>query len=321
MPKSTTEHETQSDPGEPVELEKTAGSAQRLWPTDGEATGPTDGDTAADIGGNSPEASTEAVTGDPAAGSRADGGRKRGRRARRAAAAARGTGAGSSADDADASGSAANATAAAAAAKREAAAAEADANEPPGRRSKRREAAATAPRAGAGGATLGLDAGRLAKIIVGLLVLALLLAVLLAIQVIKGPGDAAKLAAQTDRGDAARQMADTQVARLFSFNYKTLDADFKAQRDVTTGPFTQEITNVTNPAVRPLAAKEHVVVQAVSLGSAVVDDSGSDVQVLVYLNQAVTLDLLPAPRLDRNRLIATMRFVDGQWKVAGIKAL
>jgi Mce-associated membrane protein len=167
----------------------------------------------------------------------------------------------------------------------------------------------------------GLDAGRLAKVIVGLMVLALLLAVVLLIQVIKGPGNAGKLAARSDRADAARQMADTQVARLFSFNYKTLDADFKAQRDVTTGPFTQEIENVTNPAVRPLAAKEHVVVQAVSLGSAVVDDSGSDIQVLVYLNQAVTLDLLPAPRLDRNRVLATMRLVDGQWKVAGIKAL
>jgi Mce-associated membrane protein len=151
--------------------------------------------------------------------------------------------------------------------------------------------------------------------------IALILAVVLVVQLVKGPGDGAARADQEDRKEAARSAAEVAVARLFSFDYKTLDADFAAQKAQTTGDFTGEVDKVTNPAVRPLATKEHVVVQAVSVASATVDDPGPDVQVIIFLNQAVTLDLLPAPRLDRNRVLASMRLVDGQWKVAGIKAL
>ena len=112
-----------------------------------------------------------------------------------------------------------------------------------------------------------------------------------------------------------------RAKRFYSDLGWRLDADFAAQKAQTTGDFSNEVDKVTNPAVRPLATKEHVVVQAVSVASATVDDPGPDVQVIIFLNQAVTLDLLPAPRLDRNRVLASMRLVDGQWKVAGIKAL
>jgi Mce-associated membrane protein len=164
-------------------------------------------------------------------------------------------------------------------------------------------------------------AARLARVVTALGLIAVLLAVLLVVQLVKGPGNGAERAALEDRKEAARSQAEISVARLFSFDYKTLDADFAAQRAQATGDFAGEIDKVTNPAVRPLATKEHVVVQAVSVASATVDDPGPDVQVIVFLNQAVTLDLLPAPRLDRQRLLVSMRLVDGGWKVSGVKAL
>src|SRR3954452_1614869 len=162
---------------------------------------------------------------------------------------------------------------------------------------------------------------RLQRVIAVLGVLAVLLGATFLVEVIRGKPRGAALERQQDRSEAARQAADTAAPRLFSFDYRKLDADLATQRAQTTGDFTKEVENVTGPALRPIAAKEHVVVQAVSLGSAVVDDSGPDVQVLVFLNQAVTLDLLSAPRLDRNRVVATMRLVGTDWKVAGIKAL
>lgn len=162
---------------------------------------------------------------------------------------------------------------------------------------------------------------RLQRVIAVLGVISVLLGATFLAEMIRGKPRGATLERQQDRSEAARQAADTAVPRLFSFDYKKLDADLAAQRAQTTGDFTREVENVTGPALRPIAAKEHVVVQAVSLGSAVVDDSGPDVQVLVFLNQAVTLDLLSAPRLDRNRVVATMRQVGNDWKVAGIKAL
>ena len=166
-----------------------------------------------------------------------------------------------------------------------------------------------------------LPVGRIAQVITALLVIGVLLGVILLVQLLKGPGKSSKLEAQENRREAARQIADGAVPRLFSFDYRQLDKDFAAQRALSTGAFTAQLDTQTGPAVRSLGTKNHVVVQGVSLGSAVLEDNGTDVQVLVFLNQAVTSNLLAAPRLDRNRVVATMRLVDGQWKVADIKAL
>ncbi len=176
----------------------------------------------------------------------------------------------------------------------------------------------------AGAAPSASRARRVSQVITALLVVAVLFAVLLLTQLIKGPGNGSAIEKREDRREAARQAANTATARLFSFDYRRLDADLAEQRAQTTGDFTAEVEQVTGPNVRPLATKVQAVVQAVALNSAVVDDGNGkgDVQVLVFLNQAVTSSLLPAPRLDRNRVVATMRDVgNGQWKVAGIKAL
>src|SRR4051794_1884859 len=225
------------------------------------------GDTVS-LAKDDPSDLTQAGTSGADSQATAEPGRKRGRRARRAAAAARG-----------AAGEAGTSSTA-----------------------RTGEAGESAAASGAGAKAGRARSTRLGQVIIALLVIAVLLAIVLLVQLIKGPGDGGKLAAREDRREAARQAADTAVARLFSFDYKKLDADLAAHRAQTTGDFTNEVEKVTGRALRPIAAKEHVVVQAVSLGSAVIDDSGSDVQVLVFLNQAVTLDLLPAPRLDRNRV-------------------
>jgi len=175
---------------------------------------------------------------------------------------------------------------------------------------------------GRSGGALG-SAQRLSRVIIALLVIAVLLAVTLLVQLIKGPGDGSNSEQREDRREAARQSAELATARLFSFDYRKLDEDLAAQRAQTTGDFTREVETLTGPNLRPVAAKVQAVVQAVALNSAVVEDGDGkgDVQVLVFLNQAVTSNLLPAPRLDRNRVVASMREVNGQWKVAGIRAL
>lgn len=166
-----------------------------------------------------------------------------------------------------------------------------------------------------------LDGRRLTRVITGLLVLAVLLGATVIVLAIKGPGNAGKLEAREDRSEDARQKADELVPKLYSFDYRQIDANINEQGQLTVGDIHDQIQSDTGPALKALAPKIKAVVQAVSVGSAVVDDSGQDVQVLVYLNQATSSNLLPAPRLDRNRLVVTMRLVNGQWKVAGIKAL
>lgn len=322
MTESTTEHET-----EPVVLDK-AGA-----------------DAAATDSGTAELETVEAGTTDAAAGSE-DGetarpggtpGRKRGRRARRAAAAARadqdadeaGTSESASEDGKAETGTGAPALAGAKSARagksdkltgsdRLAKSGKSD------RPAKAKSSKGGKPGKAAVAATASgpkLDGRRLARVITALLVLAILLAVLLLIQLIKGPGNGGKLEAREDRREAARQAADTVIPKLYSYDYRQIDANTAEQVQLTTGSISDQIRTDTAPALKQLAPKTKAVVQAVSLGSAVLDDSGQDVQVLVYLNQAVSSNLLPAPRLDRNRVVATMRLVDGQWKVAEIKAL
>ena len=61
-------------------------------------------------------------------------------------------------------------------------------------------------------------------------------------------------------------------------------------------------------------------VEEVEVGAERLD--GDDATVLLFVNQAVTNDNLAAPRLDRNRVEATMqRSVDGHWLVSEVKAL
>jgi Mce-associated membrane protein len=162
---------------------------------------------------------------------------------------------------------------------------------------------------------------RLIQVSTALLVLAVLLAALLLVQLIKGPGNGGKLVAREDRSQEALQAASSKIPKLYSYDYRQIDANINEQLQLTTGDINNQIKSDTAPALKQLAPKVKAIVQAVSVDAAVVDDSGSDVQVLIFLNQAVNSSLLPAPRLDRNRVVATMRLVDGQWKVAGIKAL
>lgn len=166
-----------------------------------------------------------------------------------------------------------------------------------------------------------ISAGRLARIITTLAVAAVLLAVIVLVELIRGSGDSDRVVAQEDRREAARQAAETTVPRLYSYDYRKIDADLAEQSRVTTGEINEAIQKTTAPALKQLAPRTTSVVQAVVLSSAATEVVGEDVKVLVFMNQAVNNNLLSAPRLDRSRVLATMRLVDGQWKVARIEPL
>ncbi|HSP36577.1 MAG TPA: hypothetical protein VLR26_02360 [Frankiaceae bacterium] len=179
-------------------------------------------------------------------------------------------------------------------------------------------------KAGASGSSGGrrLSATALVRLIVALGVVVLLLAVVLVIQLVKGPGNGPTLAKAEDRREAARQAAENVVPRLFSYDYRQIDANIAEQEKLTLGKINSDITSQTAPALKSLAPKLTAVVQAVSLGSAVLTDDKTGVQVLVFVNQATTNNLLAAPRIDGNRVVVTMQQVEGgQWKVADLKAL
>lgn len=127
----------------------------------------------------------------------------------------------------------------------------------------------------------------------------------------------------TDTPDRDQLLRQTCAAteRLFSFDYRTLEADLAAQRAVTTGTFTNEVEAQTSPAIRIVAARIQAHVEAAASAAAIVRQDGTTATVLVFVDQSVTSRALPAPRVDRNRLEVSMTRVGDRWLVSGVKAL
>ena len=73
--------------------------------------------------------------------------------------------------------------------------------------------------------------------------------------------------------------------------------------------------------MRQLSRTTQATVDASASTAAVERLDGDTATVLVFLNQSVTSDLQPQPRIDRNRVEVAMQQVDGRWLAAGIKAL
>jgi Mce-associated membrane protein len=130
------------------------------------------------------------------------------------------------------------------------------------------------------------------------------------------PSDPASLS------NAALQAAIDEGPTLFSYDYRTLEKDLAAARGETTGAFTSQYTNLSVPAVGPLAKKYKVVVVAKVLAATVVDNSNlKQIKVMIFLDQTVTNTQLAAPRLDANRVVLTMVPVGKSWKVSAVSAI
>lgn len=126
--------------------------------------------------------------------------------------------------------------------------------------------------------------------------------------------------AGADRAELLRQSC-SDIERLYSYDYRSIDADVATQLSTTTGSLHEQIVTTTGATLRRLAPKEQVTVAGKVDTAAVEHFSGDTATVLVFLDQAVTNRQLPAPRLDRNRLEVTMQRVEGRWLVADVKAL
>lgn len=159
------------------------------------------------------------------------------------------------------------------------------------------------------------------------------LVALLVVELVRGPSHSATQSLRTGANsgspsdpaslsNAALQAAIDEAPTLFSYDYRTLDKDLAAARGETTGAFTSQYTNLSVPAVKPLATKYKVVVVAKVLAATVVDSSNlKQIKVMIFLDQTVTNTQLAAPRLDANRVVLTMMPVGKGWKVSEVSAI
>jgi Mce-associated membrane protein len=149
----------------------------------------------------------------------------------------------------------------------------------------------------------------LAALVLALVAFALVLTVSL-----KDPG------AREADARAATATARTSLEQLLSYSYQTLDQQAAANAALLTGAFKGEYAKTMSTTIAPVAVKDEVTVRARSYEAGVMGQTPDTVTVQVFLNQAKTAKGEEQPSVDQNRVIATMRRVEGRWLIEKLSA-
>ncbi len=128
-----------------------------------------------------------------------------------------------------------------------------------------------------------------------------------------------------DARTSATEAARSAAAVVLSYDYETLDADFAAAQEVSTGDFKKEYAETSENAIRSVATQTQAQVKAEALTSGVVSATPDKVVVLLFVDQTTLSNRLDQPQTDQNRVRFTMvrTVVDGQdrWLVSEVDAL
>lgn len=115
--------------------------------------------------------------------------------------------------------------------------------------------------------------------------------------------------------ESALEAAPGLTELVLSYDWKTLDDDVVAARQVSTPSFRRQY-DATIAAVRARTRRDQVTVKAKAVGSAVVSASSSRVVVLVFVDQTTTAQGAGDQRVDQNRVLVTVTRDAGEWRVS-----
>ncbi len=117
-----------------------------------------------------------------------------------------------------------------------------------------------------------------------------------------------------------RDAAAAAAARVYSYSWKTLADDKADARALLTGGMLAQYDR-TMAGVASTSGREHTVVSAEVIDTAVVTASSSYARVLVFVNQSTDGDDLDEPLLDLDRVLVTLVRARDAWKVSELDAL
>jgi Mce-associated membrane protein len=115
-------------------------------------------------------------------------------------------------------------------------------------------------------------------------------------------------------------VAPAAAAALFSYDYRTFDASVANGRTFASGGFAGEYAKTT-ASLKQVAVQQQAVVTAQASVAGVISSSGDQVEVLLYVNQYRRNANITGEKVDQNRVVLTMRRIDGRWKVTGAAAI
>ena len=121
--------------------------------------------------------------------------------------------------------------------------------------------------------------------------------------------------AATDRAGAeALATAKAYAITVTSYDYQNLDRNFADVLDGASGEFKDQYTGASQ-TLRQLIANAKATAKGTVLGAGIQSASTDQVQVVVFVDQAITNAAVTQPRIDRNRVIMTLTPHDGRWLV------
>lgn len=117
---------------------------------------------------------------------------------------------------------------------------------------------------------------------------------------------------------AARKTAVVSVAKLFSFDYRTLSAALPDRTTLLTEDFSKEYSQLVSSKVAPAAKAGHITTRTEVATASVVSATEDSVDLLFFLNQTSASQGSMIPILTGSRVRVEMRKVSGRWLVAGV---
>ncbi len=123
----------------------------------------------------------------------------------------------------------------------------------------------------------------------------------------------------TEARNAGMQKAAELTAKVLSYDWKTLDADSKANQAVLAPSFRNEYAK-TMAGVKAKAVKNQVKLKATVAATSIVSATENKVVALLFLNQATTAKGTTNQRVDSSRVLVTLTRDGGDWRISKLKA-
>jgi len=118
--------------------------------------------------------------------------------------------------------------------------------------------------------------------------------------------------------DAAQRAAVSYAQVLTSIDSAKVDENFKEVLDGSTGEF-KDMYSKSSVELRQLLIENKATAHGVVVDSAVQEASKDKAVVLLFVDQRVSNEKLPDPRIDRSRMKMTLEKIDGRWRASKVE--
>lgn len=126
--------------------------------------------------------------------------------------------------------------------------------------------------------------------------------------------------ADDQRERVVRDAAETAVAAVLSYDYRSLDTNLRTTRTLLTGDARKQYDDVSKPLLAT-APGIHAITKAQVKTSAILQSGETSARVLLFVDQLSSSTSLKTPQVDQSRIVVTLTRSGGRWLVSSLSAV